>query len=126
MTTSFTKNIFASTYKDDWTDSANYHKILFNSGKALQARELTQLQTISQAEISRLGSHIFKQGAAVNPGGVTVNNAYEFIKLSGALPSGTVGITFTASTGNIQFEVLEALDATDTDPATVYVKYVNT
>lgn len=126
MTTSFTKNIFASTYKDDWTDSANYHKILFNSGKALQARELTQLQTITQAEISRLGRHIFKQGAAVNPGGVTVNNAYEFIKLSGALPSGTVGITFTASSGNIQFEVLEALDATDTDPATVYVKYVNT
>ena len=43
----FNKNTFATTYKDDFVDSANYHRILFNSGRALQARELTQMQTIT-------------------------------------------------------------------------------
>ena len=46
MATNLTETTFPSTYKDDFADSAGFHKILFNSGKALQARELTQLQTI--------------------------------------------------------------------------------
>ena len=54
MSTDLTKNTFSSTYKDDFLDSDNYHRILFNSGRALQARELTQLQTITQSEISRM------------------------------------------------------------------------
>ena len=39
MATTFTKDLFSTTYKDDFTDSANYHRILFNSGNALQARD---------------------------------------------------------------------------------------
>ena len=79
MTVAYTETLFANTYKDDFSDSDNYHRILFNSGKALQARELTQMQTIIQAEIERFGSNVFKEGAAVNPGGGTLNEKYEFI-----------------------------------------------
>ena len=46
MTKAFTSEIFSSTYRDDFKDSDNFHRVLFNSGRALQARELTQLQTI--------------------------------------------------------------------------------
>lgn len=67
MATTFTKNTFGVTYKDDFADSDNYHRILFNSGRAVQARELTQAQTITQEELARLGRHVFKDGAAVNP-----------------------------------------------------------
>jgi len=124
----FNKNTFATTYKDDFVDSANYHRILFNSGRALQARELTQMQTITQAEIGRLGKHLFNQGAAVNPGSVNINNAYEFVKLQDAsLPSGNfVGLTLTSGTTSIGMEVLEAVDATGSDPATLYVRYTST
>ena len=38
MATSVTNTTFPVTYKDDFVDSDNYHRILFNSGKALQAR----------------------------------------------------------------------------------------
>ena len=55
MATRFTENLFSTTYKDDYRDSDNYYRILFNSGKALQARELTQSQTIIQKEIERFG-----------------------------------------------------------------------
>ena len=54
MATNLTETTFPSTYKDDFTDSAGFNKILFNSGKALQARELTQLHTILQDQIQRL------------------------------------------------------------------------
>ena len=63
----FTKNSFETTYKDDFIDSDNYHRILFNSGRALQARELTQMQTIIQEEVARFGRNVFKEGACVNP-----------------------------------------------------------
>ena len=79
MTTTYSKTLFADSYKDDFDDQKNFHRVLFNSGKALQARELTQMQTIIQAEIARFGSNIFKDGAAVNSGTPTINNNYKFV-----------------------------------------------
>jgi len=42
----------------------NYHAILFKPA-AIQARELTQLQYILQTQLSRVGDHLFKNGALV-------------------------------------------------------------
>ena len=46
MATTFTDTLFSTKYKDDYADSDGYYRILFNAGRALQARELTQMQTI--------------------------------------------------------------------------------
>ena len=128
MVSQVTQNLFATTYKDDFKDSDNYHRILFNSGRALQARELTQMQTIIQNEISRFGRNIFKEGAAVNPGGPLLNTKYEFIKLnttSNALPVSSIsGNTFTGASSNIRVKVLETVAAENGDPATLYVQYL--
>ena len=134
MATTFTKDLFSTTYKDDYADSANYHRVLFNSGKALQARELTQLQTIIQKEIERFGRNIFKEGASVNPGGQTLNTNYEFIKLNTSAislptnPEQYYGTVFTGQTSAIKARLLEfyASDNTTLDPATVYVQYTST
>ena len=69
MPTEYTSSTFSEVYKDDYVDSAGYHKILFNSGRALQARELTQLQTILQEQIRRFASNVFLDGAAVGASG---------------------------------------------------------
>ena len=132
MPNTFNKSTFATTYKDDFIDSDNYHRILFNSGRALQARELTQMQTIIQEEISRFGRNIFKDGASVNPGGPTVDNAFEFIKLDtsvNTLPTDTstlVGLEFTGSTSSIKARVIRVETASGSDPATIYVQYTDT
>ena len=68
------ENTFSSTYKDDFSEGDNYQRILFNSGKALQARELTQMQTIIQKQMERFGRNIFKEGSVVIPGGLQVDN----------------------------------------------------
>lgn len=133
MATNLTSSTFGTTYKDDFTDSDNFHRILFNSGRVVQARELTQAQTILQKQIERFGNNIFQEGAMVKAGGVSVNNSYEFVKLnttSNALPADTstlVGTEFT-STGSdgIKFEVLQVVAATGSDPATLYVRYTFT
>lgn len=132
MATNLTETTFPSTYKDDFTDSAGFHKILFNSGKALQARELTQLQTILQNQIQRFGDNIFKEGAVVKPGGATINQKYEFIKLNttvNTLPADTsslVGTSFTGQTSGVIVKVLQVVAATGSDPDTLYVQYTNT
>ena len=81
MASTLQQNTFSATYKDDFLDSDNYHRILFNAGKALQARELTQLQTIINKEVERFGRNIFKEGALVRPGGIVLETNREFIKL---------------------------------------------
>ena len=81
MATTFTDTLFSTKYKDDFADSDGYYRILFNSGRALQARELTQMQTIINKQVERFGNNIFKEGAVVQPGGLAIDNAYEFVKL---------------------------------------------
>ena len=77
----FTNNTFKETYRDFYDAEDGYHRVLFNSGRALQARELIESQTIIQEEIARFGRNIFKEGALVNPGGATVDNTLEYIRL---------------------------------------------
>jgi len=132
MATVLTKSTFSNTYKDDFADSDNYYRILFNSGKALQARELTQMQTIIQKQIERFGSNIFKEGGVVKPGGTNLNQKYEYIKLnttSNTLPTDTstlIGTLFTGQTSGVIAKVIQVVSATGSDPATLYVQYTNT
>lgn len=116
MPTNFTGSTFKDTYKDDWTDSAGFHKILFNSGRALQARELTQLQTILQEQIRRFASNIFLDGAAVNPRGSGGSNLYtlDYVIVNELLkPAASyVGQTFqgtprTGQTSGLVFEIVK-------------------
>lgn len=125
MASNRSKNIFATTYKDDFRDSDNYHRILFNSGRALQARELTQLQTIISREIERFGKNVFKDGASVDP----ISNVYvsktDFVKLaSGTLPA--VGTELTGATSGVVAVVRETIAADGSDPATLLIDYINT
>jgi hypothetical protein len=58
-------NLGTSPYYDDFENDKNFHRILFKPGYAVQARELTQLQTILQNQIQRFGDHVFKDGSVV-------------------------------------------------------------
>jgi hypothetical protein len=132
MANTFTSSTLNGTYKDDFDADKGYYKLLFNTGRALQARELTQMQSIIQNEIASFGRNIFKEGAAVNPGGPSINARYEFIKLNTAsndLPADTstiVGTEFTGQTSGIKARVLEVVEATGADPDTIYVQYTDT
>lgn len=131
MTQVVNKNTFAATYKDDYADSDNYYRILFNSGKKLQARELTQMQTIIQKQIERFGNNIFQDNTLIKEGTAGIDNGYEYIKLDistypVATPQNLVGAVYTGQTSAVQFTVNKVVEATGSDPLTLYGKYTNT
>ena len=75
------KSYNTEPYYDDFDETKNYHRILFRPGYAVQARELTQLQTNLQNQITRFGSHIFKEGSMVIPGEASIDTKIEYVKL---------------------------------------------
>lgn len=123
----FTSKTFRETYRDFYEDGDNYHRVLFNSGRALQARELNEAQTIIQEEIARFGRNIFREGALVKPGGSTIDNSLEYIRLSDSsvVPSNVTEITFTNQEG-LNFVVTEVVSAENGDPTTLYIRYTDT
>jgi len=122
-------NFNVSPYFDDFSEDKNFHKVLFRPAFAVQARELTQLQSILQNQVKRFGDHMFKDGAQVIPGELSYTNRYHFAKLS-ALSTSTaaalIGTVFTGGTNGVVAEVLNATEASTTQAATIYLKYTKT
>jgi len=89
-----------SPYYDDFSPDKNYHRVLFRPGYAVQARELTQLQTILQDQISKFGQHVFKEGSRVLDGQLFVETNVYGLRLNSTFGGNTVGSTTTANTVN--------------------------
>ena len=68
-------------YYDDFDEAKNFHRILYRPGQAVQARELTQMQTILQNQIDRFGEHIFKEGSVVAGLQINYDNNYTYVKI---------------------------------------------
>lgn len=134
MATTKLQNTFLSTYKDDFRDSDNYHRVLFNSGRALQARELTQMQTIIQTEMERFARYMFKDGALLTSSLGSLNTdstAVNYVKLNTttyalpATPASLVGTEIQNDLASpVKARVMEVIEATGGDPATLIVKYL--
>ena len=105
-----------------------YQRILFRPGKAIQARELTQLQTQLQNQVSSHGDHTFKDGSVVVPGAVHLHNKIDYIKLDSVnsycdTVAELVGTEFTD--GSNVARVVHATLASGSDPITIFVKYIS-
>ena len=132
-------NFNVSPYYDDFDPSKNYHRILFKPGYAVQAREVTQAQTILQNQISDFASAIYSTNTPVSGGQVTTNLKCYYIKLNTAYGSTTIkasdflGKIITgsdANTATIQAKVIATAEATGTggaagDPPTLVVSYLS-
>jgi hypothetical protein len=125
-------NLNAAPYFDDFNADNNYHRILFRPGFAVQARELTQLQSALQHQIEAHGSHIFREGALVVPGQGTVQSYYS-LKLASTFngeqvdPSQYYNVdsptTITGATTGVTAKVIGFKAATTTDQPLLYVSY---
>ena len=56
-----------SPYYDDFDPNDKFHRVLFRPDFAVQARELTTLQSILQNQVEKHGRHFFKEGSMVIP-----------------------------------------------------------
>ncbi len=94
-------NFNVEPYYDDFDVTKNYHRILFKPGYSVQARELTQSQTILQNQITSFADAIFAQNTPVSGGKVTINQNVYFLKLNATTPSGLTTIAASFENGTI-------------------------
>ena len=127
-----------SPYYDDYADSKNFHRVLFKPSAAIQARELTQLQTILQNQIERFGSHIFKEGAIILGARTNYDNQYFGVRVEDNNPNGSgttaaesfreaaVGKFYQGLTSGVVGKIVDTSQKTTTDSLTLHVKYQRT
>ncbi|HIA11633.1 MAG TPA: DUF4815 domain-containing protein, partial [Flavobacteriales bacterium] len=58
-------NFNKTPYYDDFSEDSHFMRLLFQPGRAVQARELTQIQSLLQNQIDSIGRHIFQNGSTV-------------------------------------------------------------
>ena len=64
-TVSLNTNLNVDPFYDDFDEQKNFHRVLFRPGLAVQARELTTIQSILQNQIDRFAENIFREGSSV-------------------------------------------------------------
>ena len=109
----------------------NFQRVLFRPGFPVQARELTQLQSVLQNQIERFGRHIFDEGSQVIPGDIAIDMEYDFIKVQSTFNAQNVesyrsdflNKIITGTETGVKARVIGTLAATSTTPLTLYVKY---
>ena len=74
-------NLNVAPYFDDFDAANDYHKVLFKPGYPVQARELTNLQSILQNQVEKFGQHFFKEGARVIPGNTGYTQLYYCVQV---------------------------------------------
>ena len=126
-------NFNVAPYFDDFDPNDNFHRILFKPGFAIQARELTQAQTIQQDQITKFADNIFKQNTPVTGGQVTTNLHCHYIKIQPTINGAIIDISLfdkkliQDATGTIVARVITVSDSTGVDgtgdPHTLIVSY---
>jgi hypothetical protein len=125
-----------SPYYDDFDEADNFHRVLFRPGFAIQARELTQLQSILQNQVERHGSHMFKEGSIVIPGQLSYSNDFPTLQLASTFASeeidpsqfydATNPVTITGATSGVKAYVTGFQAGTATTQPILYLNYYKT
>ena len=135
MATTNVKHYDVTPYYDDFEESKGFHRILFKPGVSVQARELTQMQTLLQAQIDRFGKYAFKEGDAVINGETSLDVVRDYIKVeptfthsgsqttTAALLTSIVGSTLTGLTNAVTATVISVEATEGSNAHTIYLKY---
>ena len=116
-----------SPYYDDFSESKDFHRVMYRPAFAVQARELTTQQSLMQNQVEKMGDHLFKHGAMVIPGQISTDLNYYAVKLTSF--TGTLanydGNTLTGNSSAVVADVVGYVATDGTDPDTLFVKYRN-
>ena len=128
-------------YFDDYDPNKGYHRILFKPSTAVQARELTQSQSILQDQIEKFGRHIFIEGSIVEKCDISYERVRHYIKIKDTYfysngVSNTININLTNLLGftlvgnnNLTAKISTTLYANGSvsgspDLKTIYIDYI--
>lgn len=122
-------NLNVAPYYDDFDETKGFHQILFRPGYAVQARELTQLQTILQKQIEKFGNHVFQHGSIVIPGNSLSELNVPYVKISSISNVITLnsfeGKTIVGQVSGVKAVVKKVISSTAIDPIVFYLAYIS-
>ena len=131
LTTDFNQ----SPYFDDFDETKNFYRTLFKPGVALQARELTQLQTVLQNQIERFGNNILIDGTIIQGCNFTEIKNLAYVKILDLNTSGQPvsmssydGLKIVGATTGVKGVIQtfdDGLESQDPDLNTLYFKYTD-
>lgn len=128
LTTDF--NVYP--YYDDYSEDKKFYRILYKPGFAVQARELTQMQTMLQKQIDRFGKHIFREGSIVLPGKFNIEKDVPYVKIRDVDNSNTTisiedykKLVVTSDNSGVEAYIEDVVDGVETDAntKTIFVSY---
>jgi len=118
-----------SPYFDDYDEEKKFVRILYRPGRAVQARELSQAQTLQQVQTRRFAEYFFKQGALVEGCEQNLDLNLNFVKLQPTYNSNTVAVAnfdgsiiYGANSGIKAYCGL-VTDIDGDDPKTLFISY---
>lgn len=126
-----------SPYFDDFDENKKYYRILFRPTVAVQARELTQLQTMLQNQIDKFGNKILNDGSIISGCSPTTIRSFDFVRVADNFTANANAV-FTSvnnqcllvgQTSNVRAVPLvstEGLEVNYPDTNHFHVKYLNT
>lgn len=128
-TLSLLSTLQQSPYFDDYAEAKKFLRLLFQPGVSLQVRELTQIQTFLQNQISRFGDSFYKDGSLVTGGEVSFDNNVYYIRLADSTTNQSSflnqKIKLVGDTDNNTLaECIAVADSEGTDPPTLIVRYM--
>lgn len=129
-----TTNFNVNPYYDDYDEAKQFQRILFKPAVAIQARELTQLQTILQEQVARFGNNIYKEGTIIDGCKLTFDESFSYVKIADLQTNGQPVAPSTyvnyyakgSTTGQIaQIEAYaDGLVSQDPNATTLYINYI--
>ena len=128
-TLSLLSTLQQSPYFDDYAEAKKFLRLLFQPGVSLQVRELTQIQTFLQNQISRFGDSLYKDGSLVTGGEISFDNNVYYIRLADSTTNQSSflnqKIKLVGDTDNNTLaECIAVADSEGTDPPTLVVRYM--
>ena len=118
-----------SPYFDDYDEDKKFVRVLYRPGRAVQARELTQAQTLQQVQTKRFAEYFFKQGALVDGCEQNLDLNLSFVKLQPTYNGSTVAVAnfvgsiiYGANSGIKAYSGL-VTDIDGDDPKTLFINY---
>ena len=127
-------NLNVSPYFDDFDANKDFYKVLFTPGRPIQSRELSTVQSILQNQIESFGSHMFKEGSMVIPGGITYDNRFHSVKLNprtfnidiSIYINNFIGKTIIGQSSGVKatIQFISLPDGGNVNDVTLFVKYI--
>ena len=116
-------------YFDTFKQDKNFNQVLFTPGRAVQTREVNEMQSILQNQIEQFANNIFENGTKVIGGEINFDMNAKYVTISGADWSQLVDyvsspdLTLRSEAREVTAKISHYTRDVNGEPITFYLKY---